>query len=158
MRVIAWRHPCMSENAGDGSSSVGYAQNDVLWFDGLSENWGFEREVGFRGEEGFNALATRLYAVPESEVYKRVYRMLWRLLSQSRMQKITLGRPSPRRQLRGFSNMEANNGKDIEPGTFADLLRYGTHFPQKGDQIRNVKSEKPADTLRTGLLEPRWVP
>lgn len=50
--------------------------------------------------------------------------------------------------------MEANNGKDIEPGTFAELLRYGTHLWQERDQIRYVKSEKPAEALRKGLLEP----
>lgn len=50
--------------------------------------------------------------------------------------------------------MEANNGKDIEPGTFPELLRYGTHLWQERDQIRYVKSEKPAEALRKGLLEP----
>jgi hypothetical protein len=89
MRVIAWQHLCMSGNAGDGFSSVGYAQNDVLWFHGLSENWGFEREVVFRGEEVFNVLATRVDTGPESEASKRAYRIVRQFSTKSSIQKIT---------------------------------------------------------------------
>jgi hypothetical protein len=48
-----------------------------------------------------------------------------------------------------------NEGKDIEPGTFADLLRHGSvHFEQTREEIDYVAGPKPEMVIRKGLLEP----
>ncbi|KAL4894407.1 hypothetical protein BDV59DRAFT_11015 [Aspergillus ambiguus] len=155
-QVVAWQRLCMLEDAGDGFSCADYAQQNVLWFDVLEENWGFETEIGFKGEDAFNALATRMDADPESVEYKKAYKMVWRFLTKSSMQKITHGKNLTKTPALGLLwDMPENEGKDAEPGTFAELLRYGTvHFRQTRNEIEYVKSERPAETMRKGVLEP----
>ncbi|KAL4757591.1 glycosyltransferase [Aspergillus foveolatus] len=114
-QVLAWIRLTMLEDAGDGFSCADYAVNNILWFDVLPENWGFEEKVGFRGENLFKIMATRTDGDLESEEYKKA------------MQKITHGENLTKTPALGsLWDREENQGKDIEPGTFAELLRYGT--------------------------------
>lgn len=155
-QVVAWRRLCMLEDAGDGFSCADYARDRVLWFDSLEENWAFEPILGFRGEEAFNALTTRVDSDPGSEEYKLAYKAVWRVLTRSSMQKITHGKNLTKTPALGLLwDMESNKGKDNEPGTFAELLRYGsTHFLQTRESIEYVQGKRPAQTVRKGVFEP----
>lgn len=155
-QVLAWQRLCLLEDAGDGFCGADYAQDHILWFDVLEEDWGAETIVGFRGQEMFDALATRLDADPESEEYKTAYKLVWRVLARSSMQKITHGKNLTKTPALGLLwDSEENKDKDIEPGTFAELLRYGTeHFVQTRKDILYVQTEKPDNTMKKGVLEP----
>ncbi len=49
---------------------------------------------------------------------------------------------------------DENPGKDCEPVTFAELLRYGSvHFEQTRKEIEYVQAPAPEKTLKKGLLE-----
>ena len=51
-------------------------------------------------------------------------------------------------------DMEESKGRDIAPGTFAELLRYGDlNFEQERNEINYVKAQKPEHTIKRGLLE-----
>lgn len=153
-QVLVWMRLTMLEDAGDGFSGVDYAMNQVLWFDVLAENWGIESKIGFKGEDAFNLLATRLDADPESEEYKKAYAIVWHCLAQSSMQKVTHAKNLTKTPALGsLWDLEEKEGGHGE-GTFADLLRYGaTRFRQKREGIAVVQIERPV-TMKKGLYEP----
>ncbi|PMD42994.1 hypothetical protein L207DRAFT_454792 [Hyaloscypha variabilis F] len=155
-QVTAFLRLTMLEEAGDGFSCADYATENILWFDALEEDWGAETVVGYRGEDAVNALATKLDADPESEEYKIAYKLTWRMLTKSSMQKITHGKHLTKTPAWGLIwDEKENEKKDIEPGTFAELLRYGTtHLEQTRKSIVYVKPEKPAVTMKKGVFEP----
>ena len=154
-QVLSWLRLCMLEDVGDGFSGVDYARDHILWYDSLEENWGAETVVGFRGQDVFDALATKLSEDPTSEEYKKAYKLVWRLLTRSSMEKLTHGTHLKTPGLGLLWDMKGNERKDMEPGTFAELLRYGTvHFEQTRKDINYVKPPKPEQTLKKGLLEP----
>lgn len=155
-QVLAWLRLCMLEDAGDGFSCADYARDHILWFDALEENWGAETAVGFRGQEAFEALATSRDADPESPAYKTASKLVWRLLTRSSMQKISHGKHLNKTPALGLLwDLKENDGKDNEPGTFAELLRFGSvHFEQTRKDILFVQTEKPPQTMKKGVLEP----
>ncbi|KAH8766225.1 hypothetical protein BGZ57DRAFT_827523 [Hyaloscypha finlandica] len=155
-QVTAFLRLTMLEDAGDGFSCADYSVNNILWFDALEEDWGAETIVGYRGEDAVNALATKLDADPDSEEYKTAYKLVWRLLTKSSMQKITHGKNLTKTPAWGLIwDEKGNESKDIEPGTFAELLRYGAvSFEQTRESIMYVEAEKPAQTMKKGVFEP----
>ncbi|OAP54739.1 hypothetical protein AYL99_11187 [Fonsecaea erecta] len=154
-QVLAWQRLCMLENARDGFNATEYWMNKVLVFDALQEDWGAEATIGFGGPLLFNALATKLDAPKDSEEYKTADKLVWRLLAESSLQKITHGKDLTSTPAAGVLWEEpGNEDKDHEPGTFAELLRYGTvHFQQTRESIQYLKAEKPPVTSQKGLLE-----
>jgi Capsular polysaccharide synthesis protein len=155
-QVTAFLRLTKLEDAGDGFSCADYSVNNILWFDALEEDWGAETVVGYRGDDAVNALATKLDADPDSEEYQLAYKLVWRLLTKSSMQKITHGKHLTKTPAWGLIwDEKGNESKDIEPGTFAELLRYGSvHFEQTRESIVYVKTEKPAQTFKKGVFEP----
>ena len=155
-QVMAWLRLCMLEDPNDGFNGPEYYENKVLLFDSLSEDWGAEATIGFSGQDLFDVLATRLDADPESKEYQAAYKTIWRVLTESSMQKITHGKNLTKGLALGVLwDMKVNEGKDIAPGTFSELLRYGSvHFEQEREEIKYVKAQKPEHTLKKGLLEP----
>jgi hypothetical protein len=155
-QVMCFMRLTILEDAGDGFSSADYAINNILWFDALQEDWGAETVVGYRGKEVVEALATKLDADPNSEEYKTACKLVWRMLTKSSMQKITHGKNLTKTPAWGLLwDAEGNENADIAPGTFAQLLRYGSvHFNQMRESITYVKVEKPAQTMRKGVFEP----
>jgi hypothetical protein len=155
-QVLAWLRVCMLDDAGDGFSGVDYQRDHILWFDVLPEDWGAETVVGYRGQEAFDAFATKLDADPNSDEYKIAYKLVWRLLTESSMQKVTHGKNLTKTPALGLLwDMPENEGRDIEPGTFSELFRYGcTHFHQTRKDIQYVQTEKLQMTMKKGLLEP----
>lgn len=155
-QVLSWLRLCMLEEPNGGFNGRKYFANKVLLFDSLTEDWSMEDTVGFQGRNLFDALATRRDADPESEEYKLAYKATWRLLTRASMQKITHGKNLTKSPALGVLwDLPENEGKDMEPGTFAELLRYGSvHFEQDREDIDYVKAEAPEHVIREGLLEP----
>ncbi|KAL2073896.1 hypothetical protein VTL71DRAFT_11222 [Oculimacula yallundae] len=157
-QVLAWMRLCALEEP-NGFNGRDYHAEKILYFDSLEEDWGAETVVGFRGKELFDALAMKTKCdgeERESEEYKLAYRNAWRLLTGSSMQKITHGKNLTKTPALGILwDEEVNEGKDIEEGTFAELLRYGSvHFEQTRESIRYVEGVRPDLVIKKGLLEP----
>ena len=145
----------MLEN-DDGFSGVDYWMNNILIWDVLPENWGGEATLGFpgSGEKMFRLFSVKRDADPNSEEYKEAYKLVWRLLTKSSLQKITHGKNLTNDIHLGVF-WDENKGKDVGPGTFAELLRYGTvHFEQTRTEITYIEAPRPQKTLKKGLLEP----
>ena len=155
-QVLAWMRLCMLEDPNDGFSGPEYFENRVLLFDSLSEDWGAEETIGFSGQDLFDVLATRSDVDVESKEYRKAYEAIWRLLTRSSMQKIVHGKNLAKGQSLGILwDRKENEGKDMAPGTFAELLRFGSvHFEQQREAIKYVKAQKPTQTIKKGLLEP----
>ncbi|KAL4936178.1 hypothetical protein BDV06DRAFT_216872 [Aspergillus oleicola] len=155
-QVLAWLRLCRLEDAGDGFCGADYAIDNILWFHCLAENWGIEEKIGFEGQNVFDLLATRLDADPESEEYKSAYNVVWHHLARCSMQKIAHGKNLTATPALGVLwDRAENEGRDIESGTFAELLRYGTtHFRQTREGIQFIKVERAKQTMRKGVLEP----
>jgi len=116
----------MLEDAGDDFSCADYSVNNVLWFDALEEDWGAETIVGYRGEDAVNALATKLDADPDSEEYKAAYKLVWRLLTKSSMQKITHGKNLTKTPAWGLIwDEKGNESKDMNLGLLPSYFDTG---------------------------------
>lgn len=145
----------MLEDTGDGFSGVDYWQNHVLVWDALPENWAGEATLGFVGcgQKMFDLLSLSLDTDPDEKKYKEAYDFVWRLLTKSSMQKITHAKGLTVSPHLGVL-WDENPGKDCEPRTFGELLRYGTgHFEQTRKEIAYVKAPEPPMTMKKGLLE-----
>lgn len=154
-QVLAWDRLCMLEDPHDGFDGRSYYAEKVLLFDSLTEDWSAEDTVGFQGQALFDVLATKLDTDPTSKEYQLAYKAIWRLLTKASMQKITHGKGLTKTPALGVLwDMKENEGKDIEPGTFASLLRYGSvHFEQLRGSIDYVAAKKPEYVIAKGLLE-----
>ncbi|KAL2428335.1 putative glycosyltransferase FCK3 [Exophiala dermatitidis] len=144
-QVLSWMRLCMLESTGTGDDSnnntfsgTEYWLNKVLIFNALQEDWGAEATIGFGEQILFDALATKFDA-------PRGFR-----------RKITHGKNLTKTPALGaLWDEETNKDKDHEPGTFAELLRYGSvHFEQTRERIEYLEAQRPAETFKKGLLEP----
>ncbi|KAF7333850.1 Capsule polysaccharide biosynthesis [Mycena venus] len=156
-QILCWTRLTMLEDAGDGFSCTDYWQKHVLCFDALQENWGAEAIVGFAsgGQGILEPLSMQRDGDKSSEKYKKAEELVWRMLTSSSMQKIAHGKGIVKTTALGVLwEMEENEGKDREPGTFAELLRYGSvHFRQTRESIGTMEAEKSSKTLKKGVLE-----
>jgi hypothetical protein len=155
-QVLAWRRLCMLEDAGDGFSCTDYWQNNIFCFDTLREDWPAEHEIGFSGKDLFDLLTLSRDGDKTTEQYKKAEKLVWRLLSQASMEKITHGKGLTKSESLGILlDKVENDGKDRAPGTFAELFRYGSvHFRQKRNSILQMEARKPSKTMKKGVLEP----
>lgn len=153
-QVLAWMRLSMLEEP-NGFNGREYWSNNVLLFDALTEAWGAEEVVGFQGEDLFNILATKRDADPESAEYKMAHKTIWKLLTSSSLQKITHGKGLTKTDALGILLEKEENAEiDVRPGTFFELLRYGSvHFEQIRDAIDYKKAPKPEKAIQKGLLE-----
>ncbi|KAF3927326.1 hypothetical protein ABW21_db0202365 [Orbilia brochopaga] len=155
-QVVAWLRMCMIDGGGQPGELnwAQYAKDHILWFDALQENWGAETIVGFSGSSLYNALATRLDADKDSEEYKTAYKVVWRLLTNSSTQKISHGKNHRETPALGtLWDMPGNEMKDSEPGTFAELLRYGTVYFEQTRELEYMIVDKPAEIMHKGVFE-----
>lgn len=114
---------------------------------------GAEETIGFNGQKMFDLFSVRLDADPNSEEYKEAYKLTWRLLTRSTMQKITHGKHLTNDLHLGVL-WDQHEGKDCEEGTFASLLRYGCeNFEQTRTEIEYRDAPVPPSTLNKGFLE-----
>lgn len=155
-QVLAWARLCKLEEAGDGFSCADYWLNNIMCFDVLQEDWPAEAEIGFNAAKIFELLSMRRDGDKESEDYKLAEKMVWRLLASSSMQKVTHGKGLVKTLALGaLLDSPENVGKDCAPGTFFELLRYGSvHFRQKRESIVLMEAKRPSTTMKKGVLEP----
>ena len=157
-QVLAWIRCSWVQEPNGGFDGVEYYSKKVLLYDVLDECWAAEPMVGFEGIELWNVLATSRDADKDSEEYKKAYDCIWRLLMKSTMQKITHGKNLTKSPACGvFLDLPENKGKDIAPGSFAELLRYGSvHLEQTRPSIKYVEPIRPDDNqiIHKGLFEP----
>lgn len=161
-QVICWRRLCSLQDAGDGFSCVDYWQTHIFGFHVREENWGGETIVGFAGSgrKMYDLLSLRVAAAndgakdTDSQEYKEAYKLVWRILTRSSMQKITHGKDLTYSVHLG-TLWDENPGRDCGVGTFAELLRYGTvHFRQTRESIVKMETVRPKLTIKKGVLEP----
>lgn len=135
-----------------------YYCNKVLLYDVLYEDWAAEECIGFEGKDFFDVLAAKRNIDPESEEYKRAYKTIWRLLTKSTLQKVTHGKNLTKMPALGvFLDKEENKNIDVESGTFAELMRYGSvYFEQTRLAMEYVKAIRLDDKviIHKGLTEP----
>jgi hypothetical protein len=156
-QCLAWTRLTMIEEPGiDGFNGAEYQRDHVLYYFVFNECWPLESIVGFPGQCLFNALATRLDADPTSKEYQDAYEMTWKALTSASMQKITHGKNLTKTPALGsLWDLPENEDKDQEPGTFAELLRYGTvHFRQTRKDLAWEVVDKPEETIKKGIYEP----
>jgi hypothetical protein len=159
IQIVAWaRLTMLDADRPGGFSSADYWLNNIMGMDAIKEAWRAETILGFNvgGQSKLDVLSTRLDADKNSEQYKRAEEVVWLILCESSMQKISRGKNmSISVQLGTMLDLPENSGKDHEPGTFAELLRYGTiHFRQKRPQVIERAIEARTTPIKKGHLEP----
>jgi hypothetical protein len=157
-QVLCWQRVCMlNKDQGEGFVPLQYWKHKVLIFDVLEECWGAEATLGFVGcgQKVFELLRLRLDSDQSSPEYQDAKKLVWRLLSESSLQKVVHGKHLTHdKNLGELWDDPANEGSDCGPGTFAELLRYGAeHFEQVREEIRFVDAPTPGQTLEKGLFE-----
>ncbi|GKT88907.1 capsule polysaccharide biosynthesis protein [Colletotrichum tofieldiae] len=154
-QIVCWICVSMIEEPNGGFSGVEYFDKKVLIFDALKEDWPAEALIVWNGEHLFDLLSVRLDASPESEEYKQAYNLVWTLLTTSTMEKIThAANLTSTKALGTLWDMKENEGKDHTPGTFAELLRYGSVHFEQNRETKYITAPKAEIVLKKGLLEP----
>ncbi|KAF2186337.1 hypothetical protein K469DRAFT_738638 [Zopfia rhizophila CBS 207.26] len=141
----------------DRFNGAEYWQTHVLLFDTMAETVGAEETIGWGGggPKLFELLSLKLEADSNSVTYKEAYNMVWRILTRSSMQKIAGSKMLKTLNLDTLWSMPENKGKDREPGTFAELLRYGAvNFAQTRESPVYVGAPPPLKPAKKRHLEP----
>ncbi|KAF5009335.1 hypothetical protein FDECE_4433 [Fusarium decemcellulare] len=154
-QVMCWRRLTMIEDTGDGFNGSQYWQEKILGIDPRHENWAAEDLVGFAsGARLYTLFNLPLNTDPQSEDYKQAYKLVWLLLSSASWQKVTHGKGMTHAAALG-TLWDENDGKDSEPGTFGELLRWGSvHLRQKRESISLKEPVKSKLLLQEGLFGP----
>ncbi|KAF9875399.1 capsule polysaccharide biosynthesis protein [Colletotrichum karsti] len=154
-QIVCWNRLSRIQEPNCGFDGAGYYSKHVLLFDALWEDWPAEALIGWNGEELFDLLATRLDADPESEAYQKAYKTVWYLITSSTMQKVTrTGGLTSTKSLGELWDMKENEEKDREPGTFAELMRYGAAHFRHNQKPKYVPPVEAKSIIKKGLLEP----
>ncbi|KAJ5156812.1 hypothetical protein N7492_009615 [Penicillium capsulatum] len=156
---------CMSrifclEDAGDGFSGIGYWQNHVLGFSAMQEDWRGEQVTSFvdfgnRSLEALQLPRSFSQTDPSSEKLKYAEKLIWEQLANASMWKVTHAHDLTYSvHLGTLLDMPENEGKDAAPGTFGELLRYGSvNLQQTRETIVRLPNSLPSQTWKKGLLE-----
>jgi hypothetical protein len=157
-QVMCWQRLCMlTKDEGNGFVPQEYWKNKVLIFDVLEECWAAEATLGFKGcgQKMFDLLKLPLDSDQFSAEYDEAQKLVWRLLSESSLQKVIHGKHLTHdKNLGELWDDPANEGSDCGPGTFAELLRYGAeNFVQVREEIRYVEVPTPTQSLDKGVFE-----
>lgn len=151
----------MLEEVGNEFSSVDCWMKHVYLFDAVSETVGgmvgFDQGRMFRyltmGRD--NASSASVEQEGEND-YGPAKDLTWYILTSASMLKISRGPGLTRHK--GFGALldePENKAKHCEPGTFFELLRFGSlHFKQRRDELVAVKPLKWKVTLKKRLTEP----
>lgn len=156
-QCVSWIRLCMIEEP-NGFNGAEYWATKVLIFDSLKEDWPIEESVGFTGQDLYGVLSTKLDADFSCGEYQRAYKCIWKVLASSSMQKITHGKNLMKTPALGSIWDEAGHEEDdIAPGTFAELLRYGSvHLEQDRETIEYRQAPRVPSEMcfKKGILEP----
>ncbi|RMJ15479.1 hypothetical protein CDV36_004861 [Fusarium kuroshium] len=154
-QVMCWRRLAMLEDAGDGFNGSKYWQENILGIDARHENWAAEDAVGFSsGARLCELFSVRVDSDPETADYKEAYNLVWLLLRSASWQKVTHGKGLTHAAHLG-TLWDENEGADSAPGTFGELLRWGSvHFRQKREAISTMSTVKSSLILQDGLFGP----
>ncbi|KAL4874745.1 capsular polysaccharide synthesis protein-domain-containing protein [Aspergillus karnatakaensis] len=152
--ILAWQRLCMLHDTEDGFNGAEYFEQKVLLLDVVQESWKAEEIVGWKGQQLFDVLRTRLDADRESGEWKLAYRAVMTILAESSMQKVYRGKEMLKYPALGtLWDEDGNEERDHESGTFARLMRDGSvHFEQRRDLVF-IENNKPHVVLRKGLYE-----
>ncbi|KAK7458516.1 capsule polysaccharide biosynthesis protein [Colletotrichum acutatum] len=155
LKSLCWIRVAAVKEPNDGFDGVDYFDKKILLHDSLYEDWPAEAIIGWNGEDLFNLFSVRLDADPESEEYKKAYNVVWTILTTSTMQKVTHAAGMTATNALGtLWDMKENENRDHEPGTFAELLRYGSVHFEQDREIEYITPPKADFVLEKGVLEP----
>ncbi|KAJ5586973.1 uncharacterized protein N7459_002738 [Penicillium hispanicum] len=160
-QIICWSRLFCLEDAGEGFSGLEYWEKHIFGFSAMQEDWRGEcvtSFVGF-GERSFEALQLPYPgsdAGPASEKSEFANKLVWELLANASMWKVTHAHDLTYSvHLGTLLDMPENEGKDAAPGTFGELLRYGSvHFRQTREDVVRMPNPRPSITWKKGVLEP----
>ncbi|KAJ8120211.1 hypothetical protein ONZ43_g3022 [Nemania bipapillata] len=161
-QMVCWRRVCMLEDIGDGFSGADYWPQNILWIDLYREvlrpfyDEKLNVPVLSRGQELFDLLSTRRDDRSDPVRYSEAEEMVWKQVTESSMLKIgTIKGMVDWVSLGTLWNMPEHLGKDSEPGTFAELLRYiPLNFRQTREGIATCPPARSSITFSKGVLEP----
>ncbi|KAK4122131.1 glycosyltransferase family 32 protein [Parathielavia appendiculata] len=162
MQMAAWNRLALLEDAGDGFSGVEYWTRHMLLLDYAPETGMPMKMLGAakNGGERMLRLLSMSGQVGDDDDddgdHREAERVVWETLAHSSMWKISHVKGLTHKpQLGSLLDADENMGMDRAPGTFMELLRYGTvHFRQKRQSPNLREAPRPAFALKTGLLEP----
>jgi hypothetical protein len=167
MQMVAWNRVALLEDAGDGFSGADYWTRHMLLLDYAPETGMPMKLLGAAHHGGGRMLELlSMSRLPENnnqreedkveEDRKEAERVVWETLAHSSMWKISHAKGLTHKpQLGTLLDARENDGRDRAPGTFMELLRYGTvHFRQKRASPSLREAPRPGFTLRKGLLDP----
>jgi hypothetical protein len=158
-QIFCWMRMCRlsaPDKEEDQLDYNKYWRENVLAISMIPEGWGAEEVAGFDGKSIFSLLTLKVEPPrPEDADYRQATKLVWRILTNSSLQKVYNGKELLLKPALGaFLSKPENLGKDSLPGTFAGLLRYGAeHFEQTRPVVNTVTPAEIKDTIYKGYLE-----
>jgi hypothetical protein len=139
----------------DTFSGCDYWMKHILCTAVTQENWGAEGVLGFDdfGPRIYKLLQVKVDGDREDKEWKEAYEVVWKVLRNSSVQKVTRAK-NLTHSIHVGSLWDENEGTDCLPGTFGELLRYGgVRFRQTREEVVTTEPKRPKVTMRKGLLE-----
>jgi hypothetical protein len=146
------------EDPSDGFNGCQYFENKIFLLNAVQETYYAQKLTEWDGAEQFDLLATR-YDSPLSnskdrERYNQAKKFVEGVLANSATMKLSHGPPNGKQNLATLWDMKENSERDIEDGTFAAYLRYGS---VNYNQTRKLMPTKIVPTNekvhKSGILE-----
>ena len=155
-QVSCWNRLTMLDGTDtDPFSGYNYWMNNIMVINVQQESWGGETTIGWDnfGERFYNLMKVKVDGDKDSEEWKEAYKVTWRLLAKSSVQKTTRAKNLTHSKHLG-ALWDENPGDDCLPGTFGELLRYGAeNFRQTREEVVQMNPPQPKKRLRKGLME-----
>lgn len=119
----------------DGFDGPRYHREKIFMLPAMTETWKFQLLTAWNGKKQFELLSTKKDIKDDSEkteLYDEANSFVLDLLANTSTMKLSHGPPGALDSfLADIWDHKENHDKDIEPGTFAAFLRYGSvHFHQ----------------------------
>jgi hypothetical protein len=156
IQVICWERLTLLGDRDDGFNPCQYWQNCIMKLQASKEIWGMEEYLPTgAGAEQLELLTTRLDDNSSSEQHQKAEDFVFRLLTNSCMEKIGHGPGLTKAKSLGVVlDEDISRIKDAGEGTFAELLRYGAeNFVQTREGPVLFAALTPTSKIGEGLLE-----
>lgn len=155
-QVSCWHRLCILEGSdSDPFNGYDYWMNKVMTINVQEENWGGEKTIGWDnfGQRFYDLMKIKVDGDKESPEWQEAYKVTWRLLTKSSLQKTTRAKNLTHSKHLG-AMWDENPGTDCLPGTFGELLRFGAeNFKQTREEIVVMEPPKPKKTFKKGVFE-----
>ncbi|KAG9189824.1 hypothetical protein G6011_06692 [Alternaria panax] len=155
-QCVAWMSLTWLQEPDGSFDDVKYWAKKVLLWNALPEDFPAETTISFDGANILKVFYTRVEADEDEVEFAQAKKAAWTVMTQSVMREIIHGKELTYTPHCGtLLDLPDNEGKNVAPGTFGELLRYGSVHLEQTREMQYIEAAV-ADSdliIRKGLVE-----